>query len=144
MISPLVFPSSESFKSKEVDVLVFSTCQWPYGWFDGCPLSVRLDDRWVWCDRAAVGRAQRRAALEVINSERNEPCPSQVRCHRCETIHVAERCRWHVRFGICCSATSDTCVISSLDLCHGRHLFLFFEHWGVEHLLSRVTFEHRL
>ena len=30
-----------------------------------------------WCDRAAVGRAQRRAGLEVFNSERNEPCPSQ-------------------------------------------------------------------
>ena len=53
----------------------------------------------LWCDRAAVGRAQRRAGIEVFNSERNEPCLHKVCCNPSAVIQVAGRCRWQVSFG---------------------------------------------
>ena len=53
----------------------------------------------LWCDRVAVGRALRRAGLEVINSERHEPCLSKVHCNWCAATHVAERCPWHASVG---------------------------------------------
>ena len=105
----------------------------------------------------AVGRAHRRAGIEVFNSERNEPCLHKVCCNQCEPIQVAERFRWHASFGTLdarrqvthgsfqvwksvCHRRHVLVVLSR----HGRHLFLFSKHWSVKHLLSRVLFEHRL